>query len=197
MNFKENILEKINNNNGYISTKELKAMNINRFYLSALEKEGQIERIKRGLYRKTDYIVENEFFEISKIIPNGVICLESAAEYHGLITTIPYEYNIAIQRDNKIILPDYPPIKIIYFSKFNYELGITFLKKEDSIIKIYDLEKTVCDITRYRNKIGKNIYTEVLKEYLKNKDKNINKLLEYGKITRVYNILKESLEVLL
>ncbi len=197
MSSKDLIVNRIKENSGYITTKDLKGMNINRFYISELEKEGVIERIKRGIYRDSEYIPENELIEINKMIPKGVVCLDSAIEYYGLTTQIPNVYKIAIPRNSKVSIPDYPPIKIIYFSDTNYKIGISEIQINGSIIKMYDIEKTVCDIARYRNKIGKDVFYEVLKEYMKKDYKDITKLLEYAKMMNIYNVLKNALEVLI
>ena len=197
MNKKETILNIIKKNKGYITSKELKILGINRFYISDLVKDGVIERVKRGLYKDIEFIPENELSLVSRIVPEGVVCLASAIEYYGLITNIPFEYHIALPRNKQIVLPDYPPIKLYYFSDKNYLQGIIESNIEGSIVKIYDLEKTICDITKYRNKIGKNIFNEVLKEYLKRKDKNLNRLLDYAKKMNSFKILKESLELLI
>lgn len=97
----DKILKLITKNKGYIRTKEVEDNGISRKYLTLMEKEGKIERIKRGLYRGSDYINENEISEIIRIVPGGVICLETAAEYYGLPTIIPTEYSVAIFNYNE------------------------------------------------------------------------------------------------
>ncbi len=64
-------------------------------------------------------------------------------------------------------------------------------------IKIYDIEKTICDCLRYRNEIDMDVVKKSLNEYVKRRDKNINKLLRYANITNIYNLLNKYLEVLL
>lgn len=59
------------------------------------------------------------------------------------------------------------------------------------------LKKTICDCIRYRNKTGVDVVKEAITEYVKKKQRNINKLLNYAEITGVYTILKKYLEVLL
>jgi len=58
-------------------------------------------------------------------------------------------------------------------------------------------KQLICDCIRYRNKIGIDIVKEALNEYIKKKEKNINKLIEYAKITGAYSITKKYFEVLL
>jgi len=193
LNTKEKILATIKDNGGYITTKEATALNIHRKYLVILTKEEALERIKWGLYKLKDYIPENELLEVGRIIPKGIICLESAVEFYNLSTFIPAEYKIAIQRNVKIILPDYPPVKLIYFNNLSYKLGI--IEKDN--LKIYNLEKTVCDICRYRNKLGTEYFLEVLKKYLDLKEKNLQRLLDYAKQLKIKKTLEKYLEILL
>jgi predicted transcriptional regulator of viral defense system len=198
---KKSIREKINEiflfNNGYIRTKDLLQNHIHNFYLKQLEEEGWVIKVKRGLYKLSSLSIANEIADVSKMIPCGILCLDSAASYYELTTFNPSKYMIAVPRGYKIVLQNYPPIKIIYFSEKEYNTGIAEESIEGIIIKIFDVEKTVCDIVRYRNKIGIDITKEVINNYLKSKNKNISKLIEYAKKLRIYNQLSLYLEVLL
>ncbi|NQT67478.1 MAG: hypothetical protein HQ569_07895 [Actinobacteria bacterium] len=80
---------------------------------------------------------------------------------------------------------EYPPVEFYYFSKKQFEAGIDKIKISDHKISIYCTEKTICDCFRYRNKPGLDIAKEGLSEYLKRKDRNLEKLLEYAEICRV------------
>ncbi|WP_223174522.1 type IV toxin-antitoxin system AbiEi family antitoxin domain-containing protein [Halanaerobium congolense] len=96
-------------------------------HLYKLQEEGDISRIKRGLYRWNDdeYNSNTELIEVSNIVPNGVICLLSALSYYELTTTNPWEYYIAIHRDeHRPKLPDYPSISIFYFADKQFNTGI-------------------------------------------------------------------------
>ena len=64
-------------------------------------------------------------------------------------------------------------------------------------VKVFDKEKTLCDIIYYRNKIGQDIVREALDSYIRNKDKNIQKLMQYADILRVSATMKKYLEVLI
>ena len=135
--------------------------------------------------------------DVFKIVPSGVLCLTSALAYYEFTTYNPWQYEIAIERTKKISLPDYPPIKLVYFSSKQLELGIIEVDIDGHTIRIYDMEKTICDCVRYRNKIGIDIVKEGIKEYLKRKDKDLNKLMKYAEVCRVQKTIKEYLEVLI
>lgn len=186
-------------NKGYISTKDVERNGINRFYINQLEKLGVISKIKNGLYKweEYDFQYNYELVDVFKIVPKGILCLTSALAYYDLTTHNPWQYEIAIERTKKVTLPDYPPIKLIYFSSKQLEVGIIETDIDGHLVKIYDPEKTICDCVRYRNKIGIDIVKEGINEYLKRKDKDFNKLMKYAEVCRVQKILKEYLEVLI
>jgi predicted transcriptional regulator of viral defense system len=185
-------------NSGYATTKEISKRGINRYYINELKRNGFIEPIKRGLYKWVDYNFDFDFelAEVFKIVPKGILCLKSALSYHELTTFNPWQYEIAVERSSKVVISKYPPIKLLYFSKDLYELGITEVYVEGHKVRVYDVEKTICDCIRYRNSIGMDMVKEGLHEYLKRKNRDLNKLLLYAKKCRVEKIIREYLEVL-
>jgi predicted transcriptional regulator of viral defense system len=184
---------------GYARTGEITKHNVNRFYISELVKNNQILRIKQGLYKWNSLTGENEYeiLDVCKGVPGGVICLTSALSFYELTTCNPYYYSIAIERTAKITLPEFPPIKLFYFSRPYFESGITEESIDGQAIRIYELEKTICDCIKYRNKIGIDIVKEAITEYLKLKNKDLNKIMKYAKICRVENTINKYFEVLL
>ena len=186
-------------NNGYIRTKELSSKGINRKYLRDLIDEGAIERIKQGLYRWKDekFDVEEDLVNVSKIVQHGVFCLASALSFYKLISYTPGEYMVAVKRNYNIKLPEYPPVKLYYFLERYYIDGIEEIDIYGNIIKIYNIEKTICDCLRYKGKISKDIIIESIKEYTKKREKNISKLMDYTNKANVKDDIQKYLEVLL
>lgn len=199
----QDIYEKIKSvfelNNGYANTSEISNMGFNRYYISKLKHDGIIIPVKVGLYKwvNHDFDYNFELVEVFKIVPEGVLCLKSALSYHGLSSIYhPTQYEVAIERSHKISIPKCPPIKIIFLSQLMYELGRTDIKIAGHGISVYDMEKTICDCIRYRNKVGIEIIKESIKEYLKRNDRNLDKLMEYAEQSKIQRIVKEYLELL-
>jgi predicted transcriptional regulator of viral defense system len=165
------------------------------YQLLKLVKQGVVTQPKRGVFYLEDEMQNPIDIDIESIVPNGVLCLFSAWFHYGLSTTIPHSYYIAIENKRKIVLPDYPPIVLHYWRKNQYELGISSYTKDGITVKIYDIEKSVCDAIKFRNKIGIDVTAEVLKNYLKREDRNLIKLTDYAKKMRIYNLLKIYLEI--
>jgi len=186
---------------GYVSMSDLKKKGFHTSEIKNLLDNGKLEKIKMGLYRLSDFpeVPESKlsFIDISQSVKNGVICLFSALDYHNLTTFNPSEIYVAIPRDSKPPKINYPPAKFFYFSENNYALGVQEIFTKYGTVRIYDKEKSICDIFRYKDKIGEDLAVEALKMYLKTKNFNIQKLLQYAEICRVKKILSDYIKVIL
>jgi predicted transcriptional regulator of viral defense system len=192
MNHKLQVL--FNKNKGYLTRKQLPDKSAYN-HLLKLVNEGIIERVKQGVYRDANVAFDNTMIDIGKIVPGGVLCLYSAWAYYELSVQIPQAFNIAIEKNRKILLPVYPPITLYYWKREYQELGVTRQRTGGYTVKIYDLEKSVCDAVKYRTKIGIDVTSEILKNYLKRKDRNLSKLMGYAKQMRIEKTLKTYLEI--
>ena len=160
-----------------------------RYHLNNLIKKGEVQRVHKGLYVLTGYPRDNEMEVAAQLVPGGVFCLFTAWGYYELTTTIPYQYYIAIHRNTKLNLPAYPPVKLYYWSDVVYNLGITTIRKDGDELRIYDRERSVCDAVKFRNKTGEDIMFEVVGNYLKRSDRNLDLLMDYAEKLRVAKIM--------
>lgn len=124
----------------------------------------------------------------------------SAATYYNLTTYRLDSVDVAIPRKAKIsTMPDWPAFSVYYYADKRFELGIETVYEGKNHFKIYDIEKTVADIVFFREKIGIEETKEILVNYLKRKDRNINKLVKYAEMLKCDDALRfdlESLEVI-
>lgn len=192
-------MNKIAENKKFITTDELKNMGYTYYKIKKLEKAGMLSRINRSTYENLYYKGdENDFFSVEAYVPNGVICLMSAARYYGLTNFLPDAVDVAIERKKKVnTLPDWPEIRIFYFSPSRMDIGVTEIYEGENSFHIFDIEKTVVDIIYYRNKIGIEETSEVLKNYLKRRDRQIDKIYAYAKRLRCEKVVRTYLEVLI
>ena len=184
---------------GYAKTKDIMDAGIYNVYINKLVVDGSIEKIKRGLYR---WIGMNEssyqgMVDVSKAIPGGVICLLSALSFYNLTTIKPMEVSIAVSKHRKVVKPDYPPTKIYYFMNDLFKAGVGEQKIGNITVLMYDKEKTICDCIKYKNQLGMDIIKEVLNEYLRNTNRNLELLMTYAELGKVKPLLKNYLEVLI
>ena len=185
-------------NKKFITTAELKDMGYSYYKIGKLEEQGILSRVNRSTYENLTYKGdENDFFSAEAFVPYGVICLMSAARYYELTNFLPDAVDVAIERKKKVnTLPEWPEIRIFYFDASRMDLGVTEVRDGDNCFHIFDIEKTVVDIIYYRNKIGIEETSEVLRNYLKRRERQIDRLYAYAKLLRCEKIVRTYLEVL-
>ncbi|MCF7813759.1 MAG: type IV toxin-antitoxin system AbiEi family antitoxin domain-containing protein [Candidatus Cloacimonetes bacterium] len=178
-------------NHGYARMKELKNQGIHTRKIAQAVENRIVEKVKPGLYKLVDYPWDenSSFIGISQAKDSAVICLTSAIAYYELSTINPSVISVAVPMNTDKFKLEYPPIKVYYFSESLYNLGIDEVQVVSGNFKIYNAEKTICDLFRYRNKLGEDIALEGLKNYLGKESANINKLWDYAIRCKVKTIL--------
>ena len=189
----EKLKELIEKNGGIITTKMLAENHIHRQYLKQLVDEGYVAQYARGVYSiPVQYL--DEYYLTINTYSRAIYSHSTALFLYGLTDRTPLTLDITfpsnIRPDNFLITPH-------YINEERFELGATTMKwhygKE---IRVYNLERTICDIIRDRNKIDPQIFNEALKGYMKRNDKDLNLLYEYAKKFKILKIVKMYLEVL-
>ncbi len=171
---------------GYARMKDMKQAGIHTRDIAGAYEEGIIEKIKPGIYKLVDYPwnEHSSFADIYAANPNAVICLMSASEYYGLTTFNPSEISVAVVNNSHLSLT-YPPIKVYYFPPKVYEPEILTIASKSGVFKIYSAEKTLIDLFRYRKKIGDDVVFESIKNYMRKKDRNINRVMDCAELCGV------------
>ena len=163
--------------------KELKAASVHTRDVQRLIAEGLIEKIKPGLYKLVDLPetdgVPVSFVDICRAIPPAIICLLSALDYYDLTTFVPSQVYVAVPNSFKPPKIEYPPVTLFYFRARVYDLGIQTIETSSGVVQIYNREKIICDVFRYRNKPGEDIAIEGLRNYLNSKGAKFYFLLNF------------------
>lgn len=188
----ERITDIVNQRGGIVSAKDLTRAEYTRV-LRAVGR-GELIKVRQGVYATPQSLV-NTMVDVEKIVPNGVICLYNAWAYHRLSTTIPPSVCIAIETKRKVRLPDDTSVQLYYWKKEYLHFGIEEQEYSGFKVRITDLERSVCDAIKYRNKIGLDLCGEVVRSYLKRTDRSLSKLYVYAKRLRVANVLNNYLEI--
>lgn len=183
----------------FIQSNEFLHSNLTYYKINRLVREGAVAKINGNTYENLAYKgSESDFLYVSGYINEGVVCLMSAAAFHGLSTFRTNQVDVAVRQKSKIgVLPQWPAIGVFYFSKTRYETGVQTVEIEGGSFMVFDREKTVCDLLAYRNKYGLEDCLSVLKSYLRREDRDISKLISYAEKLRCYNVLSKYLEVLI
>lgn len=178
------------------STDEARECGLSSRMLSYYARSGKIERIARGVYRFSDYVVKDknlgweEVAVAAQRVPSGVICLISALNYYELTDERMKKYWIAVPHSHGH--SHFPMAQIIRMRNMN--LGVQKKVIAEIEVKIFDPERTIVDSFRL---LDFEVAMKALKLYLKGRcgKPNIKKLNEYSKELRV-NIEKYVLSIM-
>jgi predicted transcriptional regulator of viral defense system len=193
----ERIRKILEGQHGTLLTSDLANFDIPRTYLSVLERNGEIERVSRGLYRVANSI-EDELFSFQARYKASIYSHETALYLHDLTDRAPLFYSITVPVGYHSISLKESRHKIFYVNRNLFDLGVIPMKSpHGNDIKTFNLERTICDVLRSRNQINVQFINESLKRYVGKKERNIDLLYNYARQFRIQKIVRETIEVLL
>lgn len=193
-----NAVRKIFSNHDYImTTAELDSYRIYYADIQQLLNEGFIEKIKRGYYHWTETYGEQEVKIINRLFPDAVLCMETALFYYQYSDRNPAEWNITIDKNvsRSRTNIDYPFVKAYRVESVLVPLGETKGSINFVDVRIYDRDRTICDVLRNMNKMDKEIFNKAIQGYVKDLKKNVPNLMEYAKVLRMQKRVKELIGV--
>lgn len=149
--------------------------------------EGLIEKVKRGYYHWIEDYGTSEVALINSLFPDAVFCMETALFFYKYSDRNPAEWNITVDKNTSRQRTniDYPFIKAYRVEPALLNLGETDGIIEFSKVRIYDRDRTICDVLRNMSKMDKEIFNKAIQRYVNDPQKNIPNLMEYAKALRV------------
>lgn len=179
INMDNTILDILNNNHGYITSKEITNRGIHRMHLKKLCDENRIEKVGTGIY--IDKSIMPDYFYIMNLeLPNIVYSHMTALYFHNLSIKAPSDsYDITVP--NNYYNYKLKNHNVFYCDKETYEIGISYVQTPMGyFVKAYDMERCICDIIRSKNRMDFELVKYSIKAYLKRKDKDLTKLSIYA-----------------
>jgi len=138
---------------------------------------GNIFQKEKGIYSLQKSC--SELGIISAKYPCAVFTGESAFYYHSLTDVIPDYYYLAVVRDSSRI--NDPLIKQSVLKAEFFELGKTQIQRNNIKINIYDLERMLVELIRFKSKLPLDYYKEIILNYRNKVEKmDIAKVEEYA-----------------
>ena len=191
-------IEEFRKAGGILTMSEAVKRGIHRRELYALRDRGDLEVISRGLYRLITLPEPSQpdFVPIAKKVRQGVICLISALVFHGTTTQIPHFVYVALPLSAHRPAISHPPARYFWYSEKLLKTGVATYSMDGCNVKVFNVEKTLIDCIKFRNKIGMDIVYEALKMYWHKEGADLEKLMGYAKQFRVEKILKPILETI-
>ena len=195
----EQALAIIREHGGMMRTAAAMAAGINPSTLYALRDAGLVEPIARGLYRLADAepMGAPDLATVAAKVPQAVVCLISALDWHDLTTQIPHEVHVALPRSAYRPKLQYPPIRVYWMTEPCFSAGIEVHDVDGVPVRIYSREKTLVDCFKFRNEVGLDTALEALRFYAERGPVLGEALVSLSRLCRVRTVMRPYLEALL
>lgn len=197
MGVTEEIIKMAKENNGIVTTAMVVAAGFSRGNIKYLVDKGMIEKSTRGVYILPE-VWDDEIFNLQCRFKRGIYSHETALFLWDLTDRTPNRYNMTFPVNYNLTKPKEENIRCVQCKGEWYELGLAEVTTPSgNRVRVYSVERTLCDILRTRCNVDIQIVTEAFKRYANRTDKNIPVLSEYAKILKVEEKIRSYLEVLL
>lgn len=160
---------------------------------------GYLDRVRHGYYQMAEQAETAEEQMLATLIPQGIVCVESALFHYGYSDFAPRKWSIAVPRSvsRAKLDVDALPVQTYFVQQDLYELGKTTGDFDGVTLPVYDRERTICDCFKYRSRLDNELFSKALNAYANDPKKNLSNLSVYAKKLRVYKKVIELMEVLL
>ena len=182
-------------NGGYITREDVDNANIPSWFLSDFVKRNNLIKIAPGYYASDAFVPDN-YFILQRRYPRYIFSGMCALYLHSLIDKIPIKlevsapqnYNPSRDINSFLIIHKISNIEI-------YQLGICEVKTMfGNVVKVYDEERTICDMIKYRDKYDSETFIKAIKNYVR-KTNNQTKLFKYARVMGIEKKVFEIMEV--
>lgn len=152
----------------------------------------------RGIYRLADAPLNelSSLAEVSKRLPNAVICLLTALQAHGLTTEAPHAVWVMIDRHARTPKLENPSLEVVRASGPARTHGVETRIIDGVKVRLTTPAKTVADCFRFRRHVGLEVALAALKDYLRKRKGSIDALIEAARADRIYAFMRPYLEAL-
>ena len=183
--------------NGYLSITEAQELGISRTYVQEYISSNGFERVARGLYKSSD-VWTDDLYILALKNEKAVYSFDTALMLNGLTEREPAEIFVTVSRAYNASHLRSMGIVVNHVRDEWVDLGRTVVKTTyGNEVSVYNMERTICDMLRVKDKKDPQMFAYAIKEYAKSAKKNLPRLMKYAKEFGVEAELRQYMEVLL
>jgi predicted transcriptional regulator of viral defense system len=182
---------------GLITSTQVTEAGIPRRCLTSMVRSGLLVRVERGLYTLPE-TWEDELYILQWRFSRGIFSHETALYLHAMTDRTPSRYTMTFPFG-------YNPGNVLkrgvvakVANEETYPLGImTLASPSGNSLKVYDIERTLCDMVRTRHKADIQVVNQAMRMYATSREKDIGRLMDYAQRLRVKPKILTYMEILL
>lgn len=182
----DRVKEYIYQNGGVVKKNQLNELGIDYRRILDFVEKGDLIRIKSGYYtvRISDYSQEEL---VAKLFPDGVLNLESALYAYGYLTRKPYGFQVSVDKNTSKsrFKLDYPQVTPLYAEPETLTFGVTEIAFGKTKMQIFEKDRLACECLKYEEKMEREFFKEGLLSYIRDSEKDVEKLMRYARERKV------------
>ena len=187
----------VQKNKGYITTSEATKVGVSRPYFGEYISKHELIKVAHGIYMSQD-AWDDGMYTIQVRYPEAVFSHETALYLLSLAEREPTQYAVTLRAGTNVAGLMKSGVKVYKIKHELFEEGIIRARSPAGhSLRTYNPERTICDLLRSRRNIEAQDMQTAIKEFVRQKDKNIPLLMRYAKEFSVEKIVRRYLEVLL
>ena len=187
----------LSQNTGIFTTAQANAVGVSNERLRLLVKAGELERVSFGVYSSPDEFVDRMYTSQLRR-PKIIYSHETALFLHDLTDRDPISYTVTVPTGYNAGRLRKDGLNVFTIRRELHEIGVAQLMTiYGHAVVAYNMERTICDCLRSRNRMDIAVVTDAIKRYAKRKEKNLNTLMKMASMFSVAKPLRSYMEVLL
>ena len=182
----------------FFRPRDAEELGVSYYDLRKLVERGEVEQVARGLYRLASE-EPTELYSLAAVcarIPDAVVCLLSALQYHQIGTRLPHEVWIAIPHKARVPRLREFPLRVVRFSGVAAEYGIEEVTLEGVPARVTNVARTVVDCFRFHRLVSRETALEALRDVLQQSRTSTDALWRAAEVLGAKSLIAPSLEAL-
>ena len=187
----------VKSGNGFLCTAQVLENGISKPTLAEYVKQRNMQRVAQGVYLSKN-AWPDELFLLSLSNSRIVFSHETALLLHGLTEREPKYISLTVKAGYNATHLRKKGIRVYQVKPEVAALGLTSVRTSfGNTVRAYDMERTICDILRYKSTMDAQVFQYAMKEYMGSDQKNLNHLIAYSKAFRIESEVRTYTEVML
>ncbi len=197
MDINSEIYEEMKRNNNMITTSQVLSLGYSKTLLTKYIKEGLLERSRHGVYIFPD-AVHDDMYTLMMRSERIIFSHDTALFLNGLSERTPFSHSVTIPSNTALPNSLKGECICFYIKPELHKVGLIERKTTlGNTVRCYNMERTICDFLRSRNRCDEEMIISAVKNYAASDDKDLNLLASYAEQFKVNKEIRKYLEVLL
>lgn len=183
--------------NGYLRTSTVLENHISKPTFAKYVQDRNLERAAHGIYVSDDAWPDS-YYLLSLQNTRIIFSHESALYLYSLMDREPFVTTVTVPKGYNTTSLKKQGVRAYQVKPEWYEMGLTHTTTTfGNEVPVYDRERTICDIIRRKKEVEIQTYQTALQEYMRSKEKNLNRLMKYAEVLGVEDEVRTYTEVML